>query len=198
MDETPYIIEIDAAERGGSPFGDLEDDSIHATGDEEELADSPITLDLTADNWADVDDELNDFLNETDTDANSESDSDSVRSENSTTSEAKQVKTHKRKRTKSTDVSEAEESDNSATSSSRLQRRKRRTLERVTSLTNVVTAEKPSSGLPSPEATGPEEGHVEEKANAPTANGVLPDAQDDYDDPLEAELLAGLEDSDRE
>ncbi|KAH7390699.1 RNA polymerase II subunit A C-terminal domain phosphatase [Pyrenochaeta sp. MPI-SDFR-AT-0127] len=191
VDETPYLIEIDAAERGGSPFGELEDESIHGTGDEEESAESPVTLDLTADNWADVDDELNDFLNETDTDGNSDSDSDSVRSENSTTSDTKQNK-KKRKRTKSTDVSEAEESDNSVTSTSRLQRRKKRTMERVTSLANVVTADK-SSGLPSPETTGPEEGQGDDDDKAPEENGVAPDVQEDYDDGLEAELLAGFD-----
>lgn len=202
VDETPYSIEIDPAERGGSPFGELEDESINATGDEEPEgpAESPVELELTADNWASVDDELAAFMDETDTeDENNDSDSDSVRSDNSTASDAKQNK-KKRKRaatTTSTDISEAEESDSSITSVSKLQRRKRRTMERVTSLTNVVTADK-SSGLPSPETTGPEEGQGDDEEKAPEANGVAPDLQDDYDDGLEAAMLEGLEDSDDE
>lgn len=199
VDETPYLIEVDPAERGGSPFGDFDDESIGGTGDEEteEPVDSPVTLDLTADNWASVDDELADFLNETDTDEeNNESDSDSIRSENSTVSDAKSTKRKRKRTTNSTDVSEAEESDNSTTSTSKLQRRKRRTIERVTSLTNVVIADK-SSGLPSPETTGPEEDQGdEEEGPQPEANGVAADLQEDYDDGLEAELLAGFGDSD--
>ncbi|KAH7091031.1 hypothetical protein FB567DRAFT_625630 [Paraphoma chrysanthemicola] len=200
VDETSYIIPIDAAERGGSPFGELEDESIGATGDEEaeERAESPVELDLTADTWASVDDELADFLNETDTDEdNNESDSDSVRSDTSTAEEAKHNKRKRKRSTKSADVSEAEESDGSATSVSKLQRRKKRTMERVTSLTNVVTADK-SSGLPSPETTGPEEDQGDEEEKALPTNGVAPDMQDDNDDALEAELLAGFGDSDEE
>ncbi|KAF1848375.1 uncharacterized protein K460DRAFT_364349 [Cucurbitaria berberidis CBS 394.84] len=199
VDETPYMIEMDAAERSGSPFGELEDESIGATGDEdaEENTESPVTLDLTADNWADVDDELNDFLNETDTEGDNESDSDSVRSENSTPSDMKQSKKKRKRTTNSTDASEAEESDSSVNSTSRLQRRKKRTMERVTSLANVVTADK-SSGLPSPETTGPEEGQGEDDEKALETNGVGLDLQEEYDDGLEAELLAGFGDSDEE
>ncbi|KAH7410305.1 hypothetical protein DE146DRAFT_644476 [Phaeosphaeria sp. MPI-PUGE-AT-0046c] len=202
VDETPYAIEIDPAERGGSPFGELEDESINATGDEEpeESAESPVQLEMTADTWASVDDELADFMNETDTeDENNNSDSESVRSDNSTASDAKQNR-KKRKRaatTTSTDVSEAEESDSSVTSASKLQRRKRRTMDRVTSLTNVVTADK-SSGLPSPETTGPEEGQADDDEKAPEANGVAPDLQDDNDDGLEAAMWEVLEDSNAE
>ncbi|KAF2027246.1 hypothetical protein EK21DRAFT_102679 [Setomelanomma holmii] len=201
VDEGPYAIDIDPAERGGSPFGELEDESIGATGDEEpeESAESPVELDLTADTWASVDDELADFLNETDTDEdNNASDSDSVRSDNSTASDAKQNKKKRKRSTNSTDVSEAEESDSNVASVSKLQRRKKRTMERVTSLTNVVTADK-SSGLPSPETTGPEEGQGDdEDKKGPETNGVAPDLQDDNDEALEAELLAGFGDSDDE
>lgn len=197
MDETPYIIETDPAERGGSPGPDLEDESVNGTGDEEaeEAPHSPV-VDVSDEVWAAVDDELAEFMDESDTDAGSESDTDSVRSENSTVSDTKQTK-NKRKRTNSTEVSEAEESDSSVNSTSRLQRRKKRTMERVTSLTNVVTAEK-SSGLPSPETTGPEEELGEDEEKVPEANGVALDLQEDYDDGLEAELLAGFGDSDGE
>ncbi|KAI4701080.1 hypothetical protein J4E89_010776 [Alternaria sp. Ai002NY15] len=204
VDETPYIIETDAAERGGSPIADLEDESIDGTGDEAADNASPV-VEMSNDDWAQLDDELADFMNETDTDGGgSESDSDSVRSDNSTASDTQQqAAKKKRKRTNSTDVSETEESDSSVNSTtSRLQRRKKRTMERVTSLTNVVTADK--SGLPSPETTGPDEdqgdvdGDDEEMMN-PEANGTTaPDLQDDYDDGLEAELLAGFGDSDGE
>jgi RNA polymerase II subunit A-like phosphatase len=202
VEETPYTIEIDPAERGGSPFGELEDESINATGDEEpdEAADSPVTLDLTADNWRSVDDELADFLNDSETDEDhNESDSDSIRSDNSTTSDAKQNKKKRKRNTNSTDASETEESDSSITSASKLQRRKKRTMDRSTSLTNMITADK-SSGLPSPEATGPEEDHgdEEEKKKGPEANGVAPDPEQDDEDSLEAELLAGFGDSDDE
>jgi RNA polymerase II subunit A-like phosphatase len=199
MDETPYTIEIDPAERGGSPFGELEDESIHTTGDEEpeDPAESPVELELTADNWASVDDELADFLNETDTDDDQESDSDSVRSDNSTASDTRQIKKKRKRGTNSTDVSEAEESDSSVASASKLQRRKKRTMERVTSLTNVLTADR-SSGLPSPETTGPEEGQGDDEKKRPETNSVAQDLQDDYDDGLEAELLAGFGESDDE
>jgi RNA polymerase II subunit A-like phosphatase len=156
-----------------------------------------VTLDLSAGNWESVDDEFDEFMNETDTDGENDSESDSGRSDNSTNSKPDQNK-KKRKRTNgSVDTSEAEESDSSTTSTSRLQRRKKRTMERVTSLTNVVTAEK-SSGLPSPDATGPEEGQGEDEEGGPEENGEAPDLQEDYDDGLEAELLAGFGDSDEE
>ncbi len=70
-------------------------------------------------------------------------------------------------------------------------------MERVTSLTNVVTAEK-SSGLPTPEATGTEEAQGDGEVKAPEENGVAPDLQEDYDDGLEAELLAGFDSDDGE
>jgi RNA polymerase II subunit A-like phosphatase len=197
VDETPYLIEIDAADRSGSPVPDLEDESINGTGDEEadDALQSPI-VEMSDEAWAALDDELAEFMDETDTDGGSESDTDSVRSENSTMSDAKQTK-KKRKRTSSTEPSEAEESDGSVNSTSRLQRRKKRTMERVTSMTNVVTAEK-SSGLPSPETTGPEEDQGDDEDKVPEANGVAPDLEEDYDDGLEAELLAGFGDSDGE
>jgi RNA polymerase II subunit A-like phosphatase len=155
-----------------------------------------VELDLTADHWASVDDELADFLNEPDTDdEHNDSDSDSVRSDNSTASDARPNKKKRKRTTNSTDISEAEESDSSVMSVSKLQRRKKRTMERVTSLTNVVTADK-SSGLPSPETTGPEEGQGDDEEKGSGANAVAPDLQDDYDDALEAELLAGFGDSD--
>jgi RNA polymerase II subunit A-like phosphatase len=103
-----------------------------------------------------------------------------------------------------TDESGSEDSDASSTSTSRLQRRKKRTLERVTSLTNVVTADK-SSGLPSPETTGPEEDNslpyeelgedMEDKIVKPEGHDIA-EEDHDYDDGLEAEMLAEFEKND--
>ena len=195
MDETPYVIGIDPAERDGTPVGVLEDESVSATGDED-ADEPPETIspldELTDDQWATMDDDLAAFLDGTDTGAGSDSDSESVCSDNSTTSETRKVQKKRKRTTNSTDASEAEESDSSVNSTSRLQRRKKRTMERVTSLTNVVTADK-SSGLPSPETTGPEEGQGEDDEIGPEAEQSAPDYQDDYDDGLEAELLAGFD-----
>jgi RNA polymerase II subunit A-like phosphatase len=196
VDETPYLIEVDPAERGGTP---LEDDSIEASGDEEAdaLAESPISLDLNLQDWDGVDDEFEAFMDGDDTDEGA-SGSESERSDDSTASTASKTQ-KKRKRTNgnTTDGSEAEESDSSIASTSRLQRRKKRTMERVTSLTNVVSAEK-SSGLPTPEATGTEAVNLGVEKTGPEEKDVAPDLQDDNDDALEAELLAGFDSSDGE
>jgi RNA polymerase II subunit A-like phosphatase len=221
VDETPYLIEIDPAERGTSP---LEDDSLNASDedDADDLADDPITLNLTADSWNSVDDELAEFMqgdDDEDSEHPSESDgerSDSERSEggrseggrsDDSTASTSSKGQKKRKRSSNsngstTDGSEADESDTSVTNTSRLQRRKKRTMERVTPLTTVLTAEK-SSGLPTPEATGPEATGPDalpvEKAKAgPEDNGVAPDLAEDGDAALEAELIAGFENSDDE
>lgn len=195
VDETPYVIEVDGGERGGSP---IEDDSLNASGDEEGdgLAESPVTLNLTADNWDSMDNDFAEFMNSDDTDGEHGSESESERSDDSTASTSSRTQ-KKRKRTNgnATDGSEAEESDSSVASTSRLQRRKKRTMERVTSLTNVVTAEK-SSGLPTPEATGTEALPAEDSKAGPGEKGVAPDLQEDNDDALEAELLAGFDSSD--
>lgn len=66
-------------------------------------------------------------------------------------------------------------------------------MERVSSLTNVLTADK-SSGLPSPETTGPEEEQGEEGDVVKPAGLDLGD--EDYDDALEAEMLAQFEATD--
>lgn len=193
MDETPYLIEIDAADRGGSPFEDLEDTDVGVTGDEDGGEEEDLAqLDMSAEKWQSLDDEFQDFMNESDdTEDNSASDSESVRSDNSAQADSKQNKRKRKRKTGSVDGSEAEESDASVTSTSRLQRRKKRTMERVTSLTNVVSADK-SSGLPSPETTGPEEGQGDELEKDPDPAGLAADNSDE-DDGLEAEVLAELE-----
>ena len=188
--------EIDPAERGGTP---LEDDSIEASGEEEVdgLAESPITLDLNPEEWGGMDDEFEAFMDGDDTDEGP-SGSESEQSDASRASTSSKTQ-KKRKRTNgnTTDGSEAEESDSSVASTSVLQRRKKRTLERVTSLTNVVTAEK-SSGLPTPEATCTEAVNLGIEKTGPEENRVASDLQDDNDDALEAELMAGFDSSDGE
>ncbi|KAF2195480.1 hypothetical protein K469DRAFT_616167 [Zopfia rhizophila CBS 207.26] len=194
VDEAPYIIEIDAAERGSS-FEDLEDDDIAVTGDEDgengpDLAED-IQLDMSDEKWRSMGDEFQDFMDESeDTEDGSNSDSDSVRSDTSTKSDSKRNRKKRKRTTGSTDGSEAEDSDASVNSTSRLQRRKKRVLERVTSLTNVVSADK-SSGLPSPETTGPEEGHGDEDRKKDVGRLGADDSEED--DGLEAELLAEFE-----
>ncbi|KAF2477934.1 uncharacterized protein BDR25DRAFT_330546 [Lindgomyces ingoldianus] len=201
VDEAPYVIEVDTAERGGSPFEDLEDDDLAVTGDEEgdnaDEAVSPVELDMSDEKWQSLGDEFQDFMDESeDTDQDSNSDSESIHSDTGALADSKRSKKKRKRTTGSTDVSDAEDSDTSVNSTSRLQRRKKRVLERVTSLTNVVSADK-SSGLPSPETTGPEEGQGDEDGkNAVAANFGGGEAEDE--DEVEAELLAGFQNSDSE
>lgn len=197
VDEAPFHIEVDATERSGSPFEDLEDTDVAVTGDEDggDEAEDDVQLDMSAEKWQSLDNEFQDFMNESDdTDDNSNSDSESVRSDTSVATDGKQSKRKRKRKTTSTDGSEAEESDASVNSTSRLQRRKKRTMERVTSLTNVVTADK-SSGLPSPETTGPEEGQGDEDNVLDAAAVAQPDLEADYDDGLEEEMLQAFENS---
>jgi RNA polymerase II subunit A-like phosphatase len=195
VDETPYLIDIDPAERGGSPFEDLEDTDIGVTGDEDGVEDEDLQLDMSADKWASLDDEFQDFMNESEeSEDNSGSDSESIQSDVSVqTDKSQNKKKRKRKTTSGTESgSEADDSDASVNSSSRLQRRKKRTLDRVSSLTNVVSADK-SSGLPSPETTGPEEEQGEDElAKDPEPAGLAAENSDE-DDGLEAEMLAEFE-----
>ncbi|KAF2661728.1 hypothetical protein K491DRAFT_646975 [Lophiostoma macrostomum CBS 122681] len=194
IDETPYTIEVDPAERGGSPFEELEDTDPGVTGDEDG-ADGvdEVPIDMSEAKWDDIDDEFQAFMDESDdSEDNASTDSESVRSEASTKSDSKQIKRKRKRTTGSTDVSEAEDSDASTTSTSRLQRRKKRTMERVSSLTNVVTADK-SSGLPSPETTGPEEDTGELEKDPDPAGLAAEDSDPEEDDGLEAEMLAEFE-----
>ncbi|KAF2005873.1 hypothetical protein P154DRAFT_518127 [Amniculicola lignicola CBS 123094] len=204
VDETPYIIEMDAADRSGSPFEDLEDDDVGVTGDEEgDESESPVQVEISDEKWQSIGDELQDFLDESDDNGDSPSDSDSVRSDTSTHSDSKRNK-RKRKRltgTASADGSD-EDSDASVDSGSKLQKRKKRAMERVTSLNNVVTGDK-SSGLPSPETTGPEEGQGEDEGTVPDPTSLSredgsEDDEDEDDDGLAAEMLAELKKSESE
>ena len=154
---------------------DFEDEGADVAGQEEER--SPI--DCTDEQWMAMNDELQDFLDEDDT----SDDNISVTSEDlrdmPTEERQEYLKSRKRKRedTDSAGGSDAEDSDVSVNGLTRLQRKKKRALERTTGLTNVAMAEK-SSGLPSPDTTGPEE----------------EEAPEEDDDELGAAILAGFED----
>lgn len=189
VSEDDYLIEVDQADRGGSPFDDLDDTDIAATGDEDGA--DPVNLEISPENWAELDDEFQAFMDESDeTDDQSNSDSESVQSDASAQTDPKRnKKKRKRAATGSTDGSEADDSDVSVDGTSRLQRRKKRTMERVTSLTNVLTAEK-SSGLPSPDTTGPEEEQGELEKDPDPAGLAADDSDPEEDDGLAAELLA--------
>ncbi|CAI6334962.1 unnamed protein product [Periconia digitata] len=198
VEEEPYLIELDDNDRTGSPIDGLEDDSLDGSGDEGgEDPQQSVQLAMSNDEWDSMRDELQDFLDESsDTDGASASDSESVRSTDSAQSERKANKKRKRRtKTESNDNSEAEDSDTSVNSTSRLERKKKRTMERVTSLTNVTNAEK-SSGLPSPETTGPEEDQVENEGKVfdPQGGGADLD-ESDYDNSLEAMFVAEFEKS---
>jgi RNA polymerase II subunit A-like phosphatase len=199
VDETPYLIELDANDRSGSPFEDLDDDEFGNTGDEDgETAESPVELDMSVDKWQDMEDEFQDFMDDLSDDTegeNSNSDSESNRSDVSAQTDPKRQKMKRKRSTASTDASD-EDSDASVSSTSRLQRRKKRTMERVTSLNNVVIADK-SSGLPSPETTGPEEGQGDEEKD-PDPAGLADDDDSDADDDLEAKMMAQFEMSDED
>jgi RNA polymerase II subunit A-like phosphatase len=219
--EDPYLIEMDPADQTDSgPLEDLEDGPLLSGEGEDnddeilEIGDE-VPIDMSDEKWQSLGDEFQDFMDgisDTDEETNS-SDTESVRSELSTqstsshkpaaaitttsTNTTNNKKKRKRTGTPSADASEAEtDSDASVSStaggSSRLQRRKKRVLERVTSLTNVVSAEK-SSGLPSPETTGPEEDQAEEVEKNGDVVGDDVEGEGEEDDGLEAEMLAELQ-----
>jgi RNA polymerase II subunit A-like phosphatase len=190
VEERPYRIELDEADRSGSPVE--QDDSVNVSGGEGDAEPEEPVAALSDDQWKSMDDELADFLNESDTEDTSASESESGASTDSTSK-------RKRKRgTESDENSEEDDSDASTSSASKLQRRKRRTMDRVSTLHTVVNAEK-SSGLPSPETTGPEEEQGEDDGKTFDPQGQGGDLDEsDYDDGLEAEMMAQFEKSDSE
>lgn len=189
-DETPYLIEIDEADRAGSPFDDPEDSDM---GPPDKGNNGENDAEITEETWQDMDAELEEFLNEPETEEEGDSEAESVRSDSTAQTDSKPIK-RKRKRDSEIADESGTESDASVTSTSKLQMRKKRTIERVSSLTNVVSADK-SSGLPSPETTGPEEEAGDN--DGPVVEPVGIDIEDnDYDDELEAELLAEFEKND--
>lgn len=213
----------------GSPFDELDEGTVMSSSEEDAVTAETDLDELGEDDTASDDDELDEmmptspvdeqnlrlddtdreelekelaeFLDESDTDGEAGDKSDGFESDASVRSETSVKTLHKKRKrnAESTENSEASDSDSNATddgtvsvAGSKLQRRKKRALERVTSLTNVAIVEH-SSGLPSPDTTGPEEGQGEEDA------GKLNQAEaDEDDDALEAELLAEFEKDDDE
>lgn len=167
--ETPIPDEIPSDPVDGPPSNPLE---------------SPILP--TNDDWADIDKELEEFMaSGSDTDSGTEDEL----GDESDASFTATPDSRKRKRVQSANNSDAEDSDASTTANggpngsstgSKLQRRKKQALDRNTSLSNVsmaATTKDSSSGLPSPDATGPEE----------------QDVDDGFEDDLEAAMLAEME-----
>ncbi|KAF2753607.1 hypothetical protein EJ05DRAFT_165705 [Pseudovirgaria hyperparasitica] len=208
-DETPYLIPVDDEANYRGPGGDsspLEelDDGDFLSAEDDGAAEEPTpadseyeNLDFTNNEWEAMHDDLDDFLNESgDDDTDRDSDSESTQS-NADTDVSEKTSTNGKKRRRedlsSAEPSDAEDSDSSNASKSKLQKRKKRALNRVTSLTNVMAADNKSSGLPSPDTTGPEE-----IKNSKRGTKEEEEEDDDDDDELEAEMMAGLESSDDE
>lgn len=163
----------------------------HDYGDNEDAERSPVDK-VKNDDWEAMNKEIMDELgsdfdsdesDQSDGSTNSRKSRSSVDSKRSRTSLAD--RSRKRKRTDSS--AENSENEGGATvlngQGSNLQRRKRKALERVTSLTNVATADG-SSGLPSPDTTAPEEDGGKGDSNG--AEGF--EDEEDIDLDLEAEF----------
>jgi RNA polymerase II subunit A-like phosphatase len=205
-DEQPYLIEVDddnrpaealPREEFGSAFrlsedeDGVEEETTHI--DENEPPVSPIEDIIPGEgDWGDMDAELKEFMG-SDTE-DSEDDGN-----NSDASNGSQLSTpeKKRKRDLSDDEGDGEELDGvNGQPDSKLQRRKKRAMERTSSLTQVVvlTAEQ-SSGLPSPETTGPEEEEGDAESTAKTAQHGPGDSataleDEDDEDAMERAMLA--------
>lgn len=172
---------------------EMEQEIDHPSFDDDEAQRSPVD-DVTNDDWTAMNQEIMDELGsdfDSDESDHSDASNDSRHSRGSHTSGRSRNSTgeisRKRKRTgSSAENSENESSEEKAAlngQGSHLQRRKKKAFERVSSLTNVATAER--SGLPSPDATGPEE----VGSNEDVKNGAMGDDDGDVDeDDLEAEF----------
>ena len=191
FDELEDGVVLSESESTGAEDGaatlpdDVEDEGEEFDEDDVNADDKPPALNenWSAEDWSAMHAEVDAFLDESsdnndDDDEAGQSDA-SNQSNRSGRSKRSSSSPRKRKRepTESADASDAEMTDASVNGDgSELQKRKKRALERTTGLANVavVVADK-SSGLPSPDTTGPEE-----------------ENQDDDND-LEALFLAGLE-----
>lgn len=196
VEEEPYYIDVDDERGSPMPAEELEEESVNAT--DEEDAKSPLSIfDMPNDDWDAIHKEMEELENESDSEGSRASDSESVDSTNSTNSEINGSKAPRRKRKRATESdpeSDPGDSDSSANSTSRLQKRKKRTMERVTSLTNVVNADKESSGLPSPETTGPEENQGDDFDPQGGGADLAEDNDQDLEDDMLAQFNAGFED----
>jgi RNA polymerase II subunit A-like phosphatase len=166
VDEGPHIIEFDrdSGHHDSLPFDELEEGVTLTPSEEggdvgdlpEDLENEPLspTFERGELKWDDLDDEVKDFLgsdDESDFDDGSESDASNASNKSGRSS------TRKRKRAPSSvdggdrDGEKSEEELGSA-----LQKRRKKASERSTGLANVTVADQ-SSGLPSPETTGPDD-----------------------------------------
>jgi RNA polymerase II subunit A C-terminal domain phosphatase len=210
VDEQPYLLYFEGDEPSRhaddghlSPLEDLDGNLLSAEDENDTTTGTtPLTTGeepraIADDEWKGINDELEAFLEEEDTDeARSNPGTDDSGTESGETDgEDGEENSNAGKPVKRghdlVDPSSGEESDssNSSRSGSKLQRRKRRAMQRVTSLTNVVNAEQSASGLPSPETTGPEED--QEEAKRDRLAGRSSEALSEED--LEAEMLAELD-----
>ena len=217
VDEGPYLIEFgrDSGPQDSLPFDDFEE-GVTLTpsedgGEPAELPDdmeneplSP-TFETKGMDWNEADDELKDFMgSDGESDIDFESDSDASDSSVNSNKSGRST-SRKRKRAPSsvdgTETGEAQDaSDPSADNAagSALQKRRKKASERTTGLANVVLPEK-SSGLPSPETTGPDDevnGAAEEEAGE--EDGAEEEEEDDDGGELEAMLLAEMNSPDVE
>ncbi|KAK7512925.1 hypothetical protein IWZ03DRAFT_316462 [Phyllosticta citriasiana] len=216
MPESPHLIHVEPDERGlhgshqGSPLDELEDSNILSSSEDSGTVDTELDelgegddLNTDEEELDGMMDELAEFLGDSDTEEDTSEPSDPEGFESDASVATKNgVGAKKRKRRPESAENSGEESDSNATDDgvagvgveSKLQRRKKRAFERVSSLTNVSTADH-SSGLPSPDTTGPEEGVEGDEVDAGDAHE--PD-EDEDDDALEAELLAEFEKDDED
>ncbi|KIW05699.1 uncharacterized protein PV09_03559 [Verruconis gallopava] len=191
VDEGPHTIEFDrdAGHHDSLPFDEFEEGVILTPSEDgEEISDLPDdqegeplspTFEKGEMDWKEANDELKEFMgsdDESEFDEGSESDASNA----SISSSRSETQTRKRKRTPSSvdGEREGEDADGSASggvNGSALQKRRKKASERTTGLTNVTVASE-SSGLPSPETTGPEEG-----------NGVANGAEDDMEEEVEGQ-----------
>jgi RNA polymerase II subunit A-like phosphatase len=209
VDEEPFKIEVEPDDRAA----DLDDLDYHSSDggqhgglngvaddmdeEDDEPPISPISevLPTNQGDWDDMEDELDDYLN-----SSGSEDSDASGTESDASISSK--RSRKRKRARSDTGSDGEAANGDAPNGvngqpeSELQKRKKRAMERTTSLTQVANAEQ-TSGLPSPDETGPEE---EEPGVAvkKDANPVAADEAGEDDDDLEALMMAEFEKGDYE
>ncbi|KAF2402429.1 hypothetical protein EJ06DRAFT_528541 [Trichodelitschia bisporula] len=196
--EAGMILTPSEAGDNDGPDGLAEDDDVISPSNE-----SPIEVDDGQ--WAEMDEELKEFLGDDEDDTDYDTDTKSVdfESDASTRSTADKDSRKRKRGTESADASDAEDTDSSVGHrGSQLQKRKKRALERTSSLANVTSVDN-ASGLPSPDATGPDEDAGEGQANGRTThNSKTDDAVDGGDDDdeamddLEREMLAEFSKSD--
>jgi RNA polymerase II subunit A-like phosphatase len=172
VEEGPHIIEFDrdSGHHDSLPFDEL-DEGVTLTpseeGDEpgdlpEDLENEPLspTFERGELQWDDLDDEVKDFLG---SDDESDFDDGSGSDTSNASNKSERSSTRKRKRASSSvdggtgeEEAEGDTTVPSGEPGSNLQKRRKKAAERSTGLAHVTVADQ-SSGLPSPETTGPDE-----------------------------------------